>query len=170
MATKRLVDGVVARYGHGLRRETVSRELTKMLKAGLVASTDPGVGEEKLWSAVDPADGQLTEETRRSARVTSCDHRADHESRTSDLVNPQASACDPCDQSRDRSRVTGVTAPYRAGGHTSHDGSASGHTIHDQHHDTAAKSALSITGGESCALLITGGAEDRSAARRGEGL
>lgn len=46
-----IVDGVVKRFGHGLRRETVSRELAKLRDAGLVDEFDVGPRGSKRWVA-----------------------------------------------------------------------------------------------------------------------
>lgn len=49
-ATQRqLTDRIVARYSHGLKRETVSRALNKLLRAGLADHLDQGNGRAGLW-------------------------------------------------------------------------------------------------------------------------
>jgi hypothetical protein len=49
-----LVDSIVETHGHGLRRETVSKNLNALLKLSLIDCLNPDAafGEAKLWSAV----------------------------------------------------------------------------------------------------------------------
>lgn len=47
--SRAIVDQVEATHGHGLKRETVSRELNKLLATGLVDCIDQGAGKPKLW-------------------------------------------------------------------------------------------------------------------------
>lgn len=51
-----LVDRVVAKHGHGLKRETVSRALNRLEKAGLAVSLPLGPGRATLWSRPDNSD------------------------------------------------------------------------------------------------------------------
>jgi hypothetical protein len=51
-----LVDAVHAKHGHGLRRETASRELNKLLNIGLVDCLDDGLRREKRWFATRPSE------------------------------------------------------------------------------------------------------------------
>jgi hypothetical protein len=44
-----LVGWIAAQFGHGLRRETVSRELNALRERGLVDCLDQGVGKARLW-------------------------------------------------------------------------------------------------------------------------
>ena len=46
---KTIVDRIKEKYGHGLVRETVSRELNKLLDLGLVDRIDEGPGKSDLW-------------------------------------------------------------------------------------------------------------------------
>lgn len=49
MTNEQLVDRVHAKYGHGLRRETVSRVLNALADQGLVQRDDMGKGRPALW-------------------------------------------------------------------------------------------------------------------------
>ncbi len=53
-STSSLVDAVVQRHGHGLRRETVSRSLKELERRGLAESVETGAFREKLWRRPDP--------------------------------------------------------------------------------------------------------------------
>jgi hypothetical protein len=44
-----LVDWIAAKYGHGLKRQTCSTQLNKLLDRGLIDCIDQGAGNEKLW-------------------------------------------------------------------------------------------------------------------------
>jgi hypothetical protein len=44
-----VVEAIVKRHGHGLRRPTCSTELNRLRERGLVDCIDPGPGREKLW-------------------------------------------------------------------------------------------------------------------------
>lgn len=44
-----LVDKVAEKFGHGLKRETASRELNAMAKEGLIERIDQGTGKPALW-------------------------------------------------------------------------------------------------------------------------
>lgn len=46
---KTIVDRIAAKHGHGLARETVSRELNRLLDLGLVDRIDEGPGKSDLW-------------------------------------------------------------------------------------------------------------------------
>ncbi|MDP9394868.1 MAG: AAA family ATPase [Actinomycetota bacterium] len=61
-----LVDFISERHGHGLRRETVSRHLNDLLKAGAVDCIDQGNGLAKLWTLAA------------TGPVTTCDVTGDH--------------------------------------------------------------------------------------------
>lgn len=47
----RIVDAIKKRHGHGLTRETVSRELNTLLRLGLIDVLEAGQFEEKRWTA-----------------------------------------------------------------------------------------------------------------------
>lgn len=47
--SQHLVDLIAEKYGHGLRRETASRELNGLAKDGLVDRIDQGTGKPTLW-------------------------------------------------------------------------------------------------------------------------
>lgn len=47
---KEITDRIVAKHGHGLKRETVSRSLTKLLDEGLADRLDQGNGKAALWN------------------------------------------------------------------------------------------------------------------------
>ncbi len=49
-ATRELVDRVVAQFGHGLTRETVSRALNALVRAGHIDRLDQGGGRQALWT------------------------------------------------------------------------------------------------------------------------
>ena len=51
-----LVDWIAGRYGHGLKRETVSRNLNELERLGRVESTDQGSFKPKLWTLVEAND------------------------------------------------------------------------------------------------------------------
>ncbi|MGO8957300.1 MAG: AAA family ATPase [Streptosporangiaceae bacterium] len=51
-----LVDRIVNRHGHGLKRETVSRSLNELLKAGLTDRIDQGPGKAALWTRIASLD------------------------------------------------------------------------------------------------------------------
>lgn len=53
---REIVDRIVEEHGHGLRRETVSRQLKALEKDGLVACTNPdaGIGESSRWTLTTP--------------------------------------------------------------------------------------------------------------------
>lgn len=52
MDSQQLVDLVAQKYGHGLRRETASRELNALAKDGLIDRIDQGTGKTALWSQI----------------------------------------------------------------------------------------------------------------------
>ena len=51
-----LVDWIAEQYGHGLKRETVSRNLNELERLGRVESTDQGSFKPKLWTLVEVND------------------------------------------------------------------------------------------------------------------
>lgn len=55
-----LVDGVAAKYGHGLRRETVSREMNRLLDRGLADCLDDGERGTKRWLPTPTPEGVMT--------------------------------------------------------------------------------------------------------------
>lgn len=54
--TAQLVDWVVTEHGHGLRRETVSRELNALARAGLIDRIDHGAGRSAEWFLTERSD------------------------------------------------------------------------------------------------------------------
>ena len=55
-----ITERIVAKYGHGLRRETVSAALNKALKAGRADVLDQGTGRAKLWTVCTDMTCELT--------------------------------------------------------------------------------------------------------------
>ena len=100
-----LVDWIVDQHGHGLKRETVSRNLNLLQEKGLAERVNPDlVGIQAIWRHV--------------THVTTCDQTCD--------VTPPDRTCDPCDRTSVRSQV-----PVTGSGHTSEngDGGDGGHTL-----------------------------------------
>ncbi len=53
---KELVDRLAAEHGHGLKRETASRELNELLSAGMADRLDQGPGKSALWKRIRRSD------------------------------------------------------------------------------------------------------------------
>jgi hypothetical protein len=47
---RQLTDRLAAKYGHGLKRETVSRCLNELARAGLAEAYEQGAGKATLWA------------------------------------------------------------------------------------------------------------------------
>ena len=48
--TREITDRIVARHGHGLKRQTLSESLNKLLRRGTADRLDQGAGKAALWS------------------------------------------------------------------------------------------------------------------------
>jgi hypothetical protein len=114
-----LVDWIADKHGHGLKRETVSRNLNALERVGAVACTNPekAVGDAKLWdltaSAISHQDTDFDDDSvvssdENTPSVTSRDVTRDDHTVTDDVIT-----CDP-PIGVTRSRHTATVTPEQA--------------------------------------------------------